>query len=160
MARHQVLETRAVLRHQGPIEVVVLALLLHRANLGCAERRHPEDGVQPLKDLQPVFGQLVADPRVISSIGKNTRECFCREGNIHASHCVTLWRKPTRWEPAARQRPEQDRLVHGYSTDSKSARSRPPAERGHLAAVGRIELPRKPGKSPFVNLLVAVAWAP
>jgi predicted AAA+ superfamily ATPase len=24
----------------------------------------------------------------------------------------------------------------------------------------RIELPRKPGKSPFVNLLVAVAWAP
>ena len=26
--------------------------------------------------------------------------------------------------------------------------------------MGRIELPRKPGKSPFVNLLVAVAWAP
>jgi len=54
--------------------------------------------------------RLVPILRAISK-GKNARECFCRVGNIHASHCVTLRCKPTCWEPAARQRPEQDRLV-------------------------------------------------
>jgi hypothetical protein len=40
--------------------------------------------------------------------------------NIHASHCVTPWRKPTCWEPAARQRPEQDRLVPAHSLAPRS----------------------------------------
>jgi len=64
VARHEILEPDRVGRHNGPVQVVVFLLLLHRPDTGRPERRHAKDRVQPLERRDPGGCRLVADLQV------------------------------------------------------------------------------------------------
>jgi len=63
---HQVLEAGPCLRHDRPIDVVVLLFLLHGADPGVSKWRQPEDGVETLEHLDPAGDGLVADLQVLA----------------------------------------------------------------------------------------------
>jgi hypothetical protein len=66
VSRHEVLEALWLAGDDGPVEVVVLLLLLHRPQPRRAERRQSEHGVQPLEDLDPSSDGGVADLEVLA----------------------------------------------------------------------------------------------
>ena len=63
---HQVLEAGAGAADRNPVVVVVLPRLLHGADRRRAERRHADDGVQPLQHVEPAGDGAVADLQVLA----------------------------------------------------------------------------------------------
>src|SRR5439155_26761377 len=70
----QVLEPWTGLGDQRPVEMIVLLLLLDGTDSGAAERRNPEDGVQPLQDREPPRGGPVAHLQAFAAaVDRETR---------------------------------------------------------------------------------------
>lgn len=63
---HQILEPGRFGRYDGPVDVVVLLLLLDRANPRCAERRQAKEGVEALESRDPGRGGPMADLEVLA----------------------------------------------------------------------------------------------
>lgn len=61
MPSHQVLESQRRLLYDVPIPVVMLLLLLDRADARGAERREPMDRVETIENLEPVRDRLVRE---------------------------------------------------------------------------------------------------
>ena len=66
VARDEILEPRAGPGYHGPIEVVVLALLLHGPNTRRTKRRNAEYPVQALNNIQPRRDGLVGHLKILA----------------------------------------------------------------------------------------------